>query len=371
MHQTISLTILFLIMRNTSIQETQLISEALKGVAALLPASWRLEETVGVSNQRVDAVLELVAPSGERVEFVVEAKKSRSLPIDALLLALLDLRRSTSLPVLLATDYIGPALRSALVDQGLSYADATGWVRLTSEDPLILLTGQGANKAPRPRATNAVVRMNGVATSRIIRALVNTALPVGVRELAELADVSPGSISKLLATLSAESIIDRDERGAVRAIRRRALIERWIRDYSFAKTNPSINYFLAPRGLDAALKRLPESKVPIALTGSAAARRLLPVGTTPVVPLRLLAVYVADPAALADELRLVDADSATANVVLAVPQDAGILPLTKGEPMPAPTALVLADLLTLPGRSNAEAEQLMDALVGTDPAWKE
>jgi hypothetical protein len=31
---------------------------------------------------------------------------------------------------------------------------------------------------------------------------------------------------------------------------------------------------------------------------------------------------------------------------------------------------VLADLLTLPGRGDAEAEQLMDALARTDQAWK-
>ncbi len=53
------------------------------------------------------------------------------------------------------------------------------------------------------------------------------------------------------------------------------------------------------------------------------------------------------------------------------PQDERILP-GPGEPAGlAPTALVLADLLTLPGRSDAEAEQLMDALAATDPSWKE
>ncbi len=35
-----------------------------------------------------------------------------------------------------------------------------------------------------------------------------------------------------------------------------------------------------------------------------------------------------------------------------------------------PVALVLADLLTLPGRSDAEAAQLMDTLGRTDKAWE-
>ena len=74
---------------------------------------------------------------------------------------------------------------------------------------------------------------------------------------------------------------------------------------------------------------------------------------------------------LAEQLGLVEADAATANVVIAAPQDGRILP-SPGEPATlAPTALVVADLLTLPGRSDAEAEQLMDALAAIDPSWKE
>lgn len=66
------------------------------------------------------------------------------------------------------------------------------------------------------------------------------------------------------------------------------------------------------------------------------------------------------------------AEPTTANVVIAVPQDGDILPAAdEREPAVAPLALVVADLLTLPGRSDAEAEQLMDALAATDQAWTE
>jgi hypothetical protein len=71
-------------------------------------------------------------------------------------------------------------------------------------------------------------------------------------------------------------------------------------------------------------------------------------------------------------LALIAAEPTTANVVLAVPQDGGILPAAdEGEPAVAALALAVGDLLTLPGRSDAEAEQLMDALAATDQAWKE
>ena len=86
-----------------------------------------------------------------------------------------------------------------------------------------------------------------------------------------------------------------------------------------------------------------------------------------VVPLRLLAVYTDKPSALIDELQLIPADSVSANFAIAVPQDMDILV----EPI-APIPIVLADLLTLPGRSDAdaEAEQLLDALAKTDEAWE-
>ncbi|MQA78971.1 MAG: hypothetical protein GEV10_10935 [Streptosporangiales bacterium] len=141
-------------------------------------------------------------------------------------------------------------------------------------------------------------------------------------------------------------------------------------DYSFAKANPSVGYSIAPRGLERTLVRL-DDQMNVAITGSAAARRLLPESSTSVVPLRLLAIYAARPAELAGELGLIDAEPATANVVIARPQDPDILtPPDEGDLVTAPLPLVIADLLTLPGRSDAEAEQLMDALAAADEAWK-
>lgn len=175
----------------------------------------------------------------------------------------------------------------------------------------------------------------------------------------------------MLVTLAAEGVIDRDDRGKVALVRRRALIQRWTRGYSFTKTNNSVGHYIAPRGLERTLTRLDSSETAISLTGSAAARQLLPDGTASVVPLRLLALYAAQPGALVRELGLIDAEPTTANVVIAIPQDQQILALPKGALQLAPVALVLADLLSLPNRSDAEAEQLMDVLARDDVEWKQ
>ncbi|MFN8107663.1 MAG: helix-turn-helix domain-containing protein [Nocardioidaceae bacterium] len=344
-----------------------MIDEAIRRIAALLPGSWMVEDRARIlpGDAGAGAVIDLVANKGQRISFAVEAKRSGRASVPNIVSIMRDLERSAARPVLYVSDYIGPSLREALAAAGINYADATGWVRIASDTPLVMLTGQGAAKSPRAGKSTVVARLSGVAAGRIVRALSVQGAPLGVRDLATRAGVSPGSVSKLLPTLASEGIIDRDDRGGVATVRRRALVKRWARDYGFAKTNPSVGYFLAPRGLDRTLARLADLSTPITLTGSAAARRLLPAGATPVVPLRLLALYAGAPSALVDELGLVPAEPATANTVVAIPQDGEVL-----NSEIAPVALVLADLLTLPGRGDAEVEQLMDSLAQTDQAWE-
>lgn len=363
----------FLAMGNTSTLETAVLRDVLTSIAALLPAAWGLDQRVEalVEERRLDAVVDLTAPTGDRLTLAVEIKRSGSVPTPLLLGFLRDLEKGTGLPALFASDYVGPSLRAALTQSGINFADGTGWVHIVADEPLVLLTGQGAERSPRVRGGSAVTRFNGVAASRAFRSLVNAELPIGVRSLASVAEVSPGSASKLLVTLASEGIVDRDERGAVVTVRPRALIRRWTRDYSFGKSNPSVAYYLAPRGLDRTMARLADTGG-ATLTGSAAARRSLPSAVTSVVPLRILALYAAHPAELAAELGLVEADARNANVVIAAPQDDRVLAKATDRGVAvAPLALVIADLLTLPGRSDAEADQLMDALAATDSAWEE
>ncbi|NQX17027.1 helix-turn-helix domain-containing protein [Rathayibacter sp. VKM Ac-2857] len=351
--------------RNARSEETRAIESAADRVGGLLPHSW----TVIASRSERTPTLELRPPRGPRVQLRAEWRRSGSLPVEHVVNSLRELSRSTAMPVLYLSDYIGPALRRSLAAEDMNFVDETGWVRLALEDPLVAVSAEGADRAPRSGRSTALQRLNGVAANRTLRALAVSGVPVGVRELAARADVAPGSVSKLLATLAADGIVDRESRGSVSVVRRRALIRRWARDYSFTKTNSEVRYLLAPRGVQRAADDSVEVEPPVVLTGSAAARRLLPPETTSVVPLRLLALYASDPDEVARSLGFVDATPSTANVVLARPQDARLLDPGSRDNRLAPLALVLADLLTLPSRSDAEAEQLMDALARTDPMW--
>ena len=188
--------ILFPDMRNLTIQETRMVGDAIARVVALLPVEWSFAEAreSPAAVAGVDVVVELVGPSGNAVRFAAEVRRSGSIPTSLLITVLRDIASRTRMPVLYVSDYIGRALREGLAAEGISYADTTGWVRIVSADPLILLTGAGSPRAPRDRRTNAVVRLNGLAANRLIRALATVQPPVGVRSLAVLAGVSPGSV---------------------------------------------------------------------------------------------------------------------------------------------------------------------------------
>ena len=350
---------LFRVMRNSNFNETLIVAGALDRIQAALPANWIV--TLDQSS------LTISGANSQRVSFALKATKSGLMPKESLLAILRDRKSQTHKNVLLVSDFIGPSLRAALAEQGISYADPTGWVRIVSEEPLIILATQGADRSPRQRTQSAIRRFNGVASGRTLRALTTAALPVGVRPLAKIAGVSPGSVSKILETLAAENIVERDSEGAVTDVRRQALIVRWAQDYSFVKSNNQVGYYIAPRGLDrlsADIKTLSG----IAVTGSAAARSLLPESIASVVPLRLQSIYAPDPPKLASELGLIKADPTTANVIIAKPQDREILPINGLSLAPLP--LVLADLLTLPGRGDSEATQLFEVLAQTDPHWR-
>ena len=62
-------------MGNMLIQETRLIGDALRSIAALLPDSWNLDVDSQAPRQ-ADAVINLTGPDGEGVSCLVEAKTS-------------------------------------------------------------------------------------------------------------------------------------------------------------------------------------------------------------------------------------------------------------------------------------------------------
>ena len=319
----------------------------------------------------VDSVVEVAAPNGETARFLVQVKRMGRGNAASAAVAARNAGARMGLPAIVFTDYANPALRRAAADNGVGYADEAGWVSLRHDGPPgLLISTPGALRAPGPTREATMRRLDGPAASRVIRAIwkVNRR-PQGVRELAVQAGVSPGTVAKVLPALAAYGAVDRDVAGRVAGRSRWLLLERWTQDYHFETSNLDVQWFLAPRGIQAVtakIRRLPPS-TNIKSTGSLGARNALPGTLLSVTPLTLFAYYTSAPARVAEFCGLVPIDQrSAANVVLATPRDLTdpdlLQPLNGGMETAVPLSRLLADLMTMGGRYPQEAQQLFEAL---------
>ncbi len=334
-----------------------------------LPKSWSKEvelEPVG-TDRRPDALLRLCAPDGSCGDFVLEARnrvEPRDVPkIADRLLAYgrLD-SRGEALPLLVAP-YLSSRVRERLEERGICYVDLTGNTRVVADRPGLFVQTTGASRDPR-REERPARTLKGAKAGRVVRTLCDFPTPIGVRELAERAEIDPGYASRILTLLEREDLIRREIRGPVTEVDRRALIRRWTEDYSLLGSNRTQTY-LDPRGLGSLLRKLPDSSLRYAVTGS-----LGSVSVAPVASPRLAVIFVDDAEKAAERLGLRPAE-AGANVILAEPFDPVVYERGREHEGISYVALSqnVADLLTSPGRGPSEAEELMDWMERNEVAW--
>ncbi len=261
---------------------------------------------------------------------------------------------------MVVASYLGERARELLSQGGASYADATGNVHVVVSSPAIFLEGMGAERDPE-RASRSLHSLRGAAAGRVVRALVELGLPLGVRELAAESATPLGSVSRVVSFLETEALITRDNKKRILAVDAVAMLSRWARDYDLTKTN-ELRKVLEPRGLPflwPKLDQLPR----YAATGSAAGPGIAPT--------RIAMLYVDDPEGAARTLDLVPAD-AGANVWLLRPYDEVVFERTRRRAMTVgettvnivtvSAAQAVVDLLSSPGRGPQEAEALMEKM---------
>jgi hypothetical protein len=347
--------------------------DVLRRAAALvrerLPPGWSINLIEEVGQPRIDGIAELTAPDGTKAVLIIEAKRS---VVTSELAAVLDQVRSHSLPQadnpvpMIAARYIGSSARAWLEEHNVSYADATGNMHVLLERPTMYLHDRGADRDPwrgpgRPRGT-----LQGQPAARVVRALVDTARPMTVPELIRASGASTGATYRVVEFLEREALVRRDPGGPLVEVEWRRILERWSEDYGFQRSNTVASY-LNPRGLPAFQESLRNIQgMRYALTGSLAAHRLAPYA-----PAKLAMVYVDDLDDAAEKLGLRRVDSG-ANVLVAhgkydvvfdrVVQDDG---LTYVAPSQA-----AVDLLTGPGRSPAEGQELLDWMEKHERVWR-
>ena len=349
--------------------EAQIAADVESVLRDLLPPEWRLDlerEPRLEAGVRPDFVAKLTSPNGDQVVYVGEAKREgtgRQLrtTLDQLRASVAAVARAR--PLFIAP-WISQRTRDQLAEEGVSFVDTTGNVRLVADRPGLYITAEGAKKNPWPM-DKALRSLRGNGAMRAVRALLDFTPPYGVRQLAGRSEASAPTLSRVIDLLDGEGLVDRDDRGRVLGLDWAGTIHRWAQDYDILGTNASGTY-LQPRGLPALTEALRSTKARYALTGSLAAQELAPYA-----PGRLAMVYVENPREAADALDLRPTDGG-ANVVLLEPYDAVVFARTverSGLRIVNPSQLAI-DLLTGPGRAPSEGEELLAWMKDNTDAWR-
>lgn len=332
--------------------------QALEGIRRRLPPAWTAEERAGERTP----ILRLRGPDMRRVDLPVISRKGL-VPRDVPALV-----AAAEKPVLVVSSYFGGRTRELLSQAGASYADATGNVRVVVSSPAIFLEGLGAEQDPN-RTPRPLQSLRGSAAGRVVRALVELAPPLGVRELAAAAATPLGTVSRVVSFLETEALLTRDERKRIVLVDWPALLARWAKDYELTKSNELLT-FLEPRGLSALWPKL-ERLRRYAATGGAAGPGIAAT--------RIAMIYVDEPEDAARTLGLVHAE-AGANVWLLRPYDEVVFTRTRqraifagaasSEVVTVSAAQAVVDLMSSPGRGPQEAEALVEKMKGNEDAWR-
>jgi hypothetical protein len=352
------------ILGNMQSGEKLLLRDAVRELRRRLPPGWEASEpTLEAGPSHADAVVELIAPDGRAGSIVLEAK-ARLDPKGVG--ALVNARAAMPLrgPLIVVSPYLGEATRTRLRDSGVGFLDLTGNVWIVIAKPGLYIDAQGASENP-DREARPARSLRGPKAGRIVRALIDRKQPPGVRELAGLTRINPGYVSRVLAFLDSEALITRVGHGRLQSVDWPSLLRRWAQDAPL-ESRGEARTFLEPRGLPAIVAQLGRSDERYVATAGLAAVKLAPTA-----PARLGVFWISDALDAATRLGLRSATTG-ANVLLVEPSDESVFDgatQRSGVWYAAPSQ-VAADLLTSPGRSPAEGDELIGWMQANEDTWR-
>lgn len=349
-----------------ALRERDIVNEATRRFAERLPRGWSgqlLVEQGRASRGIVDAFLQVRAPDGTSIDVPIEVKRIVEGRDVASLMAK---AQATGRDLIVMARYLPATVRERLTKAGLSWADATGNMRISLAEPGLFIADRGADRDPWRGPGRAKGTLKGEPAAKVVRALVDFDREWAMRDLVDVAGASTGATYRVVEFLEEEGLVERiDRRVVVRDWE--PILRRWSADYSLVRDN-TISLWIAPRGIDDVLVSARESAASgrYAVTGTLAAARWAPYA-----PARSAMIYVDSPATVAEAWGLREADAGV-NVVLAQPGFEVVFERAQtwdGVVMAAPSQ-VAVDLLTGPGRNPSEGEELIEWMKRSEPAWR-
>lgn len=320
-----------------------LLATAGSRIAARLPPGWRCSVEARTTN---GGIVRFVAPDGRQAD------------VRALVRKQLDPRAASAIepvePTIVVADWLSPRTRTVLEETGLSYADTTGNILVMVSEPGLAIRAEGASRDPSPRR-RPTTTLRGPRAWAVERTLAEVLPPYGLTELAETLKIDAGYLSRLLAGLADEMLIERQPRQPIERVDWEAMIRQITRTYSLLDDNETTSW-IAPAGPEQFLRDLSSSKIRRwAVTGSFASSRLVSVAAP-----EIAVVYTDDPERLADTVRLRPTRTG-GNVVTALPYDPIVFERTWQQDglVFASICQIAIDCLTGFGRMPQEADALL------------
>ena len=335
-----------------------------------LPLGWKATEAFEPArgSRRPDLAINLEAPDGRTARLVIEIKQVLDRRDIGRIVEQSRSRATspTDVPVVSAR-YLSASVREALAEQGLSFVDATGNIRIVVDMPAVFIADRGEDRDPwrigRPRGT-----LKGEPAARVARALLDYGRDWTVRELMAASGSSSGATYRVLEYLEREELVVKEDK-RYRVTDWERLLRAWSADASF-QTTTRVMACIEPRGVDHVLRRLTqETRVPVAVTGSLAAKEWATYA-----PAKAAYVYVSSIREAAEQWAL-RPNAAAPNVILLEPTTVGEVPFVNtvrsqaGYPI-VTAPQVAADLLNGPGREPAEGEYLIEWMKSNEERWR-
>lgn len=270
----------------------------------------------GPADARIDAYLDLTAPSGERTTACVEFG-ARAEP--ATVARLVPWLQRCSAAILVAP-VIGARAREILADAGISWIEPGGDCRIVLGSLFVERLGRRAARrdADAPGTRYVADPFSGAALRIVRRLLIQPGRSWTLAGMATVTGLTQGFVSRTFKTLARDAYLDR-ARGASRLGDRDALLEAWAA--APAPGDAVLERVATIGGPDAILRAISTMDDPprYAITAEAAADRLAPFTRFARVEL-----YVTDATPWDEALQLTPV-ARGGNVILIRPTDGGAL----------------------------------------------
>lgn len=353
--------------RGTRIPDTQLLDSAIQVLSRRLPSGWAVEKTpIGGDPEPRDLVIK--GPNASSQVILVEARPNVSAR-DVQVLMGGPWRRwraqTGNQPILLVAPYIGPRVRELLIEETVGYVDLTGNVRISLDYPGVFIQTEGAQRDPSPAKPRRGLR--GAKVGAVVRVLADAAPPYTGAEIADVANVNQGYLSRILDTLREEGLIEREGAGPITDVDWPAMLRRRAQALDLFRV-PGAHSFVARQGPRRLLDHLRERQAdpPPTITGSFAAARLAPVAAP-----SLLVVYTMTPGQLAAELDLLPSEAGADTILLRPDNGIAFERPTRDDGLAwAAPSQVAIDSLAGSGRMPAEGEALIEWMRENEDDWR-